>query len=205
LGGAELFEEAVAVLVEQSFEAVCGGGLEDETGVVMLGKAVDDFGSVEGGGVGLFLAGEADDAAGVILPELWKEVLLSEKGGDFDAGPLDPRVDAGGEFDDVGDEGSTDACGGFEEVEGSGGFGFDELGMGDAGDEAEGVDDLPVNSDEVAGVVGVTVEGAGAEDSSLMHGLHRRLAVLVGRGEEDLAVPGDAFDVEDLARDEALE
>src|SRR5258705_9023100 len=38
-----------------------------------------------------------------------------------------------------------------------------------------------------------------------MHGLHGRLAVFEGRAEEDLAVPGDAFDVKDFAGHEALE
>src|SRR5260370_37773715 len=38
-----------------------------------------------------------------------------------------------------------------------------------------------------------------------MHGLHGWLAVFVGRAEEDLPVPGDAFDVKDFAGREALE
>ena len=58
---------------------------------------------------------------------------------------------------------------------------------------------------EAEGVARFPVERAGAEDASLMHGLHGGLAVLVGRAEEDLAVPGDAFDVKDFAGDEAFE
>ena len=38
----------------------------------------------------------------------------------------------------------------------------------------------------------------GAEDASLVHGLHGRLAILISGVEENLAVPGDAFDMEDL-------
>src|ERR1700723_1552073 len=37
-----------------------------------------------------------------------------------------------------------------------------------------------------------------------MHGLHRGLAVFVRCAEENLAVPGDTFDVKDLAGDEAF-
>src|ERR1700761_5248363 len=37
-----------------------------------------------------------------------------------------------------------------------------------------------------------------------MHGLHRWLAVFVRCAEENVAVPGDTFDVKDLAGDEAF-
>src|SRR5271168_1958635 len=38
-----------------------------------------------------------------------------------------------------------------------------------------------------------------------MHGLHGRLAVFVGGAKERSPVPGDTFDVKDLAGDEALQ
>ena len=69
-----------------------------------------------------------------------------EERGDFDSGPLDPWVEAGGEFDDLGDVGAADAGRGLEEVEAAVGVGLDELGVGDAGDEAERFDDVGMNS-----------------------------------------------------------
>ena len=130
---------------------------------------------------------------------------MSKSRGDFDPCPLDPGIDAGGEFDDFGDVGAAYACGGLEEVEAAVGLRLDELGVRDAGDEAERLDDLLVNLAEGYARRSIPVERTRAEDATLMHGLHGRLAVFVGCAEECPSVPGDAFDVEYLAGDEALE
>ena len=128
-----------------------------------------------------------------------------EEGGDFHSGPLNPGVEAGGEFDNLGDVGASDAGCRFEEVEAAVGVRLDELCVGDAGDEAERFDDVSVDAGEAHDVAGLSVESAGAEDSSLMHGLHGWLAILEGGVEEDLAVPGDAFDVKDIPGHEPLQ
>ena len=65
--------------------------------------------------------------------------------------------------------------------------------------------ELCVDGGELAGVVGVAVDGARGEDAALVHDLHGRLAVSADAGEDDLALAGDGVDVEDVAGDEALE
>ena len=118
---------------------------DDQAGVMVAVEALDDLRSVVAAGVGLLLARETDDASGVALLWFRQGVLHVEEGGDFDSGPLDPGVEAGGEFDDFGDVGAADAGGGFEEVEAAVGVRLDELGVGDAGDEAERFDDVGVD------------------------------------------------------------
>src|SRR3981189_1800157 len=119
---------------------------------MMAIESPDDFGCVVGAGVGLLLARETDDASGVALLRFGQGVLHVEEGGYLDSGPLDPGVEAGGEFDDLGDMGATYAGCGLEEVEAAAGVGFDELGMRDAGDEAERFDDVGVDAGEAEGV-----------------------------------------------------
>ncbi len=63
----------------------------------------------------------------------------------LDPCPLDPGIDSGGKLDDIGDVSAADAGCGLEEVEAAVGVGFDELGVGDAGDETERLDDLLVD------------------------------------------------------------
>ena len=144
----------------------------------------DDLGRVVTAGVGLLLPCEANDTSGVKLLRLGQSVLHVEQCGDFNPRPLDPGVDSGGKFDDLGDVRSAYAGGGLEEVEAAVGLRLDELGVSDPGDEAERFDDVGVHSDEAKGFARFPVETVGTEDAALMHGLHGRLAVFVGRAEE---------------------
>src|SRR6201996_7252382 len=110
-----------------------------------------------------------------------------------------------GVLDDVGDVGSADAGGGFEEVEAAVRVGADELGVSDPVVQAQAAKGCGVDVEEFAGFVAGAIESACGEDAAGVHGVEGRLAVLVRRGEDDTAVPGDAFDVEDVAGDEALD
>ena len=76
--------------------------------------------------------------------------------------------------------------------------------MGDPGDQAKGLNDLAMEAGDCDRVWRVRREGAGAEDATLVHGLHGWLAVLIRGTEEYIAVPGDSFCMEDIAGDEAL-
>ncbi len=75
-----------------------------------------------------------------------------EERGDFNSGPLDPGVDAGGEFDDLGDVCAAYAGRGLKEVEAAVGVRLDELGVSDAGDEAERFDYVGVDAGEAEGI-----------------------------------------------------
>jgi len=110
--------------------------------MVVPDEALDHFRIVIGTRVRSLLTGKADDGAREVLLDGWQGVLAVEEGGSFEPCPFDPRVQAGGMFDYIRDESSADASRRFEEVEGAVRLGFDELGMGDAGDEAESLDDL---------------------------------------------------------------
>src|SRR6266403_5357877 len=115
---------------------------------MMAIESPDGLGCVVAAGVGLLLARETDDASGVALLRLGQGVLHVEERGDFDSGPFDPGVDAGGEFDDLGDVRAAYAGRGLEEVEAVVGARLDELGVGDAGDEAERFDYVGVDAGE---------------------------------------------------------
>jgi hypothetical protein len=82
---------------------------------------------------------------------------------------------------------------------------LDVFGVGDAADHAERRDELVVERNQPFGIVGVAIDGAGREDSALMHDLHRRFAVAVHFGEDHVAFAGDGVDMEDVAGDEAFE
>ena len=119
---------------------------------MMAIESPDDLGCVVAAGVGLLLARETDDASGIAMLWFGQGVLHVEKRGDFDSGPLDPGIEAGGEFDDLGDVRAAYASRGFEEVEAAVGVGLDELGVGDAGDEAERFDYVGVDAGEAQGI-----------------------------------------------------
>ena len=64
-GGEIFLREALGVFLEQGADALGVAAADDESGVVMLLEAQDDFGRVEHGGVGVGCFREAEHAAGV--------------------------------------------------------------------------------------------------------------------------------------------
>ena len=147
--------------MHEGLDAGGGGSADDQAGVVLAVESLDDFGSVVSGRVGGLLAGEGDDAAGVVVAELRQVVVKAEEGGELEAGPLDPGVEAGGELNDLGDVGAADAGGGFEEVEAAVFVGADELGVGDAGSEVKSGEDLAVGRRGGRGRWGLRGRGCG--------------------------------------------
>lgn len=115
--------------------------------MVFLVETPDDFGVGVGGSVGVFLFGEGDQEAGVIVAD-GRELIILFAAGDFDAGPFGPEVDAGGGFDEIGDVGAADAGGGFEEIEAAV-VARDEFGVGDAEVQAEGGEDIAIEGEQV--------------------------------------------------------
>ena len=65
--GAKLVEKTITVFVYEGFDSFGGFGAYDKAGMMMAIEAPDDLGSVIGAGVGVLLAGQADDASGVAL------------------------------------------------------------------------------------------------------------------------------------------
>ena len=203
--GVEVSEEAGRVGGEKGLDTPGVGRAKDEAGVVELVEAVDDFGVVVDGGIGPLLAGKRDEAAGVVEADGRERVVFASGESDLDAGPFDPRIQAGGVLDDVGDVGAADPGACLEEVEATVVVRTDEFGVGDACLHAEGTKGSGVDVEERGGFGTGAVEGAGGKDSAGVRGLEGRLAVLVRSGEEDAALPGDAFDMEDVAGEEALD
>src|SRR5580692_1740650 len=98
--------------------------------------------------------------------------------------------------------GAPNAGCGLKKVKSAVDMGFDEFGMGDAGDEAKRCDDPLVDLPEAARIARFPVECTRAEDAALVHGRH---AVFIGCAEDCFSVPSDALDMKDTSRDEALE
>ena len=65
--GVEVFGEAALVIGQQFADARGGRGFDDQSGVMILVQAPDDFGIVVGRGVGVLLAGERNQQAGIVL------------------------------------------------------------------------------------------------------------------------------------------
>ncbi len=172
--------------------------------MVFFLQAPDEFGVVVGGGIGFFLAGEANEEATIVGGD-GAELVMAGAAVDFNFGPFGPEVDAGGGGDEVGDVRAADAGGGFEEVDFAVLAALNVFSVGDAAEEAHGGEDELIFIDEAALEGGVALDEAGGEDAALVADVHGGAAVAAGDGEEDIAFANDGVDVEDVAGDVLLE
>src|SRR5712691_8258879 len=111
--------------------------------MVPLLQAQGDLGIVVRGSVGLFLASERKNDASVVVTRDRRMVGLFAAG-DFDARPLTPQVDARGGFDHFADVGAAYARGTFQKVKLSIAARADELGVGNAAHQSQGLDQIAV-------------------------------------------------------------
>src|SRR5580692_9723664 len=109
--------------------------------------AIDDFGIVVGGCVGLVLAGEGYDRSRVIVASRGQLVWLLPCS-HFEACPLAPEVDAGGGLNYIGDVRAADAGGDFQEIEPSIGMRFQEFGVRDAPEKTQLIKDSAIDFEE---------------------------------------------------------
>jgi|SRR5882724_3364570 len=136
LGGEEIGLKAGGVGIKKLLDSFGASGLQDEADVVVFGDAVGNFWIGVGGRVGMFLASEGENDAGVVAAQRGKLVRLIPSS-DFEAGPFAPEVDARCVFDDVGDVGAAYAGGDFDEIEFAVGMRFQKLRVGDSAQEAQ--------------------------------------------------------------------
>ena len=141
MGGEEVVGETHGVGVQELLDAGGIGGFEDEAGMLIFGDTIGDFGIGVRARVGMFLASEGENHSGVIAAGLWHCVRLFA-GGDFEACPFAPEVDAGGGFDNIGDVGAAYAGSDFNEIKFFVGVGFEEFGVGNATEKAESADQV---------------------------------------------------------------
>ena len=139
LGGDEIGMETGGVGIEQLLDAFGALGLQDEAGVVIFRDAVGDFGIGVGGSVGMLLAGERNNDAGIVATRGRKLVRLIPCP-NFEPRPLAPGVDAGCGLDDIRDVGAADAGGDFDEIEFAAGVRPQELRMGHSAHETKALD-----------------------------------------------------------------
>ena len=81
--------KADGVGIEQLLDAFAVRGFQDEAGVMIFVHAISDFGIAIGICVGMFLAREAEDDAGVIFSRRWQLVRILPCS-DFEARPFAP-------------------------------------------------------------------------------------------------------------------
>ena len=93
-------------------DALVVWGFQDEAGVMILGDAIDNFGIAVGRGIGMLLAGQAENDAGVIAADGREGVRLLSCS-HFEVGPLTPQIDAAGGFDYFRDVGAANTRGDF--------------------------------------------------------------------------------------------
>src|SRR5579872_1653986 len=145
----EVVMKAGRVGSEQLLDAFGAGGAQDEAGVMMLFDAQDDFRIGVGGSIGVGLAREAEDGAGVLLTDGRQLIGLLARA-KLEFGPFAPEIDAGGGLDNVRDVSAAHASGDFNEIELAIGMGFQKLGMGNTTNQAEGADEIAVHVEESA-------------------------------------------------------
>ena len=105
----------------------------------------------------------------------------------------------------VGNKCASNARGNLEKVEAAIGMGLDVLAMRDAAGHAQRGSEAGVERGQLGPVAALAVDGARREDAALVHHLHGRAAVLVGHGEDHLALAHNRVHVEDVTGDELLQ
>src|SRR6266404_6198947 len=90
LGGDEVVAEAAGVGIEQVLDAFGAWRFQDEAGVVVFRDAVGDFGIGVGGGIGMFLASEGENDAGVVAAQ-WGKLVRLVPCSDFESRPFAPE------------------------------------------------------------------------------------------------------------------
>ena len=106
---------------------------------------------------------------------------------DFHLRPLVPQVQTGRRLHHLHDVRAAHAGARFEEVEPAVRVAANELRVGHAAHQAQRVDHALVQVRQRACLLAVPVDGARDEDAALVGHLHRRLGVLVRRGEQHAA------------------
>src|SRR5580693_6555651 len=142
-GGQEIVAEAGGIGIEEFGDALGIGGAEDEAGVMFFGDALDDFGVSVGAGIRNFLTRERKHYAGVFAAAFRQDVR-NLAGGNFNARPFAPEIDASGGFDGIGDIGAADARGNFDEIEFSILVGAKKFGMRYSANQPQRRDQFPI-------------------------------------------------------------
>src|ERR1700686_606083 len=135
--------------------------------MVILRDAINDFGIVVGTRVGMLLARERKNYAGVVAARGGKLVRLLPCS-DFEVRPFAPEINVGGGFDHVGNVGAADASGDFDEIKSAVSVRFQEFGVRDAAETAKTFDDVAIYLEEFLGFGGIARQGARGEDTALM-------------------------------------
>src|ERR1700720_447284 len=128
--------------------------------MVILRDAINDFGIVVGTRVGMLLARERKNHAGVVAARGGKLVRLLPCS-DLEVRPFAPEINVSGGFDHVGNVGAADAGSDFNEIKSTVGVGFQEFGVCDAAEIAETLDDVAIYFEELFGFGRVARQGAG--------------------------------------------
>src|SRR6516162_3397671 len=95
LGGQEILDEPARIGIEKLLNPLLACRFKNETRVMNLVYAIDDFVFVIGRSVGTLLARERENHTSVIAPYRGQLIGLSA-GSDFEPRPLAPQIDAGG-------------------------------------------------------------------------------------------------------------
>ena len=171
---------------------------------MIFSDAVDYFGVVVGGGVGIFLTREREDDAGVIAAN-GRKLVGSFAGTHFEAGPFAPEIDAGGGFHDVGNVRAADAGGNFDEIEFAVGVGFQEFSVRYAAQKTQAFQQSAIEIEERFGFHRVARQRSRGEDAALMRSIERGRAIGVGLRELYIFFGHYAVYVEHRAGNELLE
>jgi len=130
--------------------------------------APDNLRVVVGRQVGPFVAGQADDQAGVAGVVVGHTVGFTTSMGQLDARRFLPQDYTRGRLDHLIDVGAADAGGRFQKVELAIVAGVDELGMGDAARQPEGAEDSGGHAGRRRKVGRVAWQQARVEDAAAL-------------------------------------
>src|SRR5271163_978252 len=155
-----------------------------------------DFGVVVGGGVGIVLAGEGKNYAGILFADRG-QLITAVAAGDFDAGPLAPQINSRCRFDHFVDVGSADASGTLKKIKMTVCVGVDVFGVRNPAHQAERGNQVAVDGPQGRVIFTSAQDGEGGENSSALGYVHRGLAVFADVGEDDFVFGNDRVDVID--------
>src|SRR5437879_6858786 len=124
-------ENGARLRIEQLLNSLVTVVLQNETRVVILRDAVNDFGVGICGSIRVLLARQRENDSGVLSTRGGKLVGLIPCA-NFEPRPLPPEVDPRCGLDDIGDIGPANASGDFDKVKPAICVRLQELGMGHA-------------------------------------------------------------------------
>src|SRR6266568_1041388 len=169
LRGQEVLDKAARIGIEKLLNPLVARRFENESRVMKLAYAIDDFVIVVSRSIGMLLPRQGENHSCVISSRGGKLIGLLA-GADFESCPLAPEIDACGGFDDIRNVGTSDTRGNLEKIEFPIRMRLQKFSVGHAAHQAKALDEIAIDFLQCPRFIGVARKRTRRENTSLMRG-----------------------------------